>query len=211
MTTMTKVELVLDGQTTDWLGLIADHPELGARYALGSAPTLWHSLLEDAASRLQLTAGEAKAILDACNGLLLIEGLAGQHLELEMRDAFRLNSLDAKWGTDPDFLDRLHLLSRGERWAIEIWAGAFWVHGDPERYPGGRYNDSDFERQHLALVVRREVRTDPPGVEGRPRRAGTASLARLEIKLTEDELGHLRELAEKAGLNVSEYVRRRVL
>lgn len=201
--------LRVDPEVARWLGAMADSPEIAA-YLLESAPFLWDALLGDAAGKLQLSEPEAKAILDACNGLHLTAALAGQHLELELQDADRLNGLGERWGVDPDFLDRIHLLSRGERWAVELWCAAFWVAGSAERFPGGRYNDPDFERAHLALLVRRGER-EAPGRVGQPPRAGEPSDVELRVRLTTGERDRIRDLAERAGVTVSEYVRRMLL
>lgn len=203
--------LQLPPETAAWLAeTYADDP-LGAASALGSLPALHESLLADAAAKLQLDAAEAQAILDACNGLHLTPVMAGQHLELEVYDSIRLNRLDEKWGTEPDFMDRIHLLSRGERWAVEVWAASFWSGGDPERYPGGRYNDAAWCEGHLAKLVRRQPRAeDPDRGPGQPARAGEPTVV-LSQRYTPGERDRLRELAERAGISVSEYVRRMVL
>lgn len=172
-------------------------------------PVLYRASLSDAAERLQLTSDEARAILDACNGLMLVPELAGQHVFAEVYDSFHQGGLAQQWDVDETLIDRLRVLSMAERWAVELWASAFWIGGDPERYPGGRYNDEAFEVEHLGLVVRREEKASQ-GRAGRPRLMPGEETVRFDLKWPRPLKERLDELAAEARLSVSEFIRRRV-
>lgn len=87
--------------------------------------------------RATLAPGEAKAILDALNGVgLLVEagaGVLGEHVALEVHDADRLAGLGAKWGLNARALAaRLAELPRVQRAALELWAADLWRRSDDD-------------------------------------------------------------------------------
>lgn len=127
----------------DWCATIADTPTGGATVVLEAAPTLYRQALAEI--RGQFTEAEAKLVLDALNGVHLVGGLLGQHLALEVHDAVALNALHRKWGVDAEKLDRaIGGLTSFQRAAVEMWGASFWV---------GDYQDEEFTRRHIALLV----------------------------------------------------------
>lgn len=108
--------------------------------------TIFRASLHAAAKRLSLTRREASAILDVMNGVWLEPELAGQHLRAEVQDGIALNGLDQKWEVDGrSLVSRLRELPLPLSAAVELWAAEFW---------NGAYNDPDFERAHLARMVK---------------------------------------------------------
>lgn len=126
----------------------------GAEMVINAWPSLWLGTLREIRAALNLSRAEAMALLDALNGCHLMPLILGGHAALEVHDADRLNGLGEKWGIDAqDLARRIAALPQFARAAIEWWAAAFWLTGDGDRYPNGRFNDADFEREHLALLV----------------------------------------------------------
>jgi len=143
---------LIDLSALEWYAENFDTPTGGASLILESFPALYLTVLSDLRGRF--TEAEARLILDALNGLLLTPRLVGSHLELEVHDAVKLNGLDEKGEVDGKaLLTKLRALTRFDRAVIEMWARAFWVGGDREQYPAGRYNDADFEQRHIAMLV----------------------------------------------------------
>ncbi len=100
-----------------------------------------------AANKLRASLPEARAILDACNGLRLTPEILGQHLRAEVMNAIELEGIDRKWGIDGrSLVKRLRELPVTLSIAVEVWTAEFW--GSDRRH------EETFEIEHLALLVR---------------------------------------------------------
>lgn len=115
-----------------------------------------------------LRPAEAKAILDALNGIYLAIEVGdaewlGSHVALEVADGDQLAKLGEKWGIDGQALARrLAELPRAQRAAIELWAADLWR----------RYQDDVLWDREIAWLTGPPARS--PGLTGAPRSSSPA-------------------------------------
>jgi len=118
-----------------------------ASYAIEGLLVQYRRALAEVRGRL--TPGEARLILDALNGGMLLQAehpeLAGQHVRLEVADAISLNRADEKHGVDAEHLRAtLAGFTSFQLVALELWAGAFWA--------SDLINDEAYLAAHVALL-----------------------------------------------------------
>lgn len=107
-----------------------DTPGAGAQACVRSWLRQHRQALHDLRGRFRRA--ELCLILDALNGLHLIDELGGQHLHLEVHDHIALNGADTRWGvSSARLLGALATLSRVEAEHVERWGATFWH--DPDR------------------------------------------------------------------------------
>jgi hypothetical protein len=71
--------------------------------------------------------GELMLMIDVNNGLMLMSGIAGQHLKAQVSDGIALDHLDEKWEIDGDKLNKkVAGLTIFQCFCLEIWVAAFW-------------------------------------------------------------------------------------
>lgn len=117
-------ERAQDGQG---LGLVASR-DLGRYYAL----------VDDALPRLRetLSRDEACAVMDACNGLYMDDGVGARFLWAEVADS---DGLDEKWGIDQNALvGKLRGLSLAATMTLADAIGRFWTRPEMETDEGLR-------------------------------------------------------------------------
>lgn len=122
----------VEEKNADWLNRTFGSTNAGAEYILAAIPALYARTTSDIKKRL--SAEELYLIIDVHNGMMLIPGMAGQHIIPSCIDSMELDGTDDKWGVDRNTLSlHLHGLTILERACLEIWAAAFWEqHDQPE-------------------------------------------------------------------------------
>lgn len=127
-TTMPKIGARITDQTAAFLRSTFGSVNAGGEYIAGAFPALYQRTLRD--MRGLFTRGELSLMIDCHNGTILNPGMAGQHLEIAVRDSMELDGTDAKWQVDrKELMDRIRPLSLFDRACLEIWAVGSWESG----------------------------------------------------------------------------------
>jgi len=125
---MKKIAPQIDQSSADFLAENFRSLNFGATYVLDAFRPLYRHTLDHI--RKHFARGELMLMLDCMNGTALTAGFAGQHLQLNVYDAMKLDGLDKKWGVNRARLNNeLESLTIFERACIEIWANGFWYGG----------------------------------------------------------------------------------
>lgn len=125
---MPKIGARITDQTAEFLRSTFGSVNAGGEYIAGAFPALYQRTLRDL--RGIFSVDDLSLMIDCHNGSVLIPGMAGQHLEIAVRDSMELDDIDAKWGVDrKKMMDRIRQLNLFDRSCLEIWSCAYWSSG----------------------------------------------------------------------------------
>ena len=125
---MPKIGARITDQTAEFLRSTFGSVNAGGEYIAAAFPSLYQRTIRD--MRGLFAAEELSLMIDGHNGTILNPSMAGQHLEISVRDSMELDGTDKKWGVDRKALmDRIRPLSLFGRACLEIWACAYWSSG----------------------------------------------------------------------------------
>lgn len=103
----------------------------GGEYVLAAWPNLYRRTLFELKGKFDRP--ELMLIIDVFNSTMLSPEMAGQELDLQVREGIYLDALDLKWKID----DRLNLIQRVvdlpifSRAVLTLWANGYW-YGRPD-------------------------------------------------------------------------------
>ncbi|NTW34544.1 MAG: hypothetical protein HGB17_00115 [Syntrophobacteraceae bacterium] len=125
---MPKIGARITDQTAEFLRSTFGSVNAGGEYIAGAFPALYQRTIRD--MRGLFASGELSLMIDCHNGTILNPSMAGQHLEISVRDSMELDGTDKKWGVDrKGLLDQIRRVRLFDRACLEIWACAYWSSG----------------------------------------------------------------------------------
>lgn len=117
--------------TEDWYLKHFPNRNAGGEYVLAAWPPLYDRTLWELKGRF--TRGELMLIVDVFNSTALTPVLAGQELEIQVRDGIDLDGLDLKWEIEQVvLLQKLENLPIFSRAVLTLWANGYW-YARPEK------------------------------------------------------------------------------